>query len=95
MIDPTVPPATTVAARLRSAAGLMAGALLLVPFLSLQAPAQERRPNIVLIVADDLGYADLGSFGGEINTPNLDALAATGIRFTDFHTSATCSRLVR
>lgn len=53
--------------------------------------AQERRPNIALIVADDLGYADIGSFGGEISTPNLDALASVGLRFTNFEVSATCS----
>ena len=44
--------------------------------------AQDQRPNIVLIVADDAGYADIGSFGGEISTPNIDALAAVGVRFT-------------
>ncbi len=55
------------------------------------AHAQDERPNIILIVADDLGYADMGSFGGEIETPNLDALAAEGVRFTQFMTSATCS----
>jgi arylsulfatase len=53
--------------------------------------AQEERPNILLIVADDAGYADIGSFGGEINTPNIDALAAIGVRFTQFTASATCS----
>ena len=42
------------------------------------------RPNIVIILADDMGYSDIGSFGGEINTPNIDALAATGVRFTHF-----------
>ena len=50
-----------------------------------------RKPNILLIVADDLGYTDLGSFGGEIRTPNLDALAAEGIRNTAFYTAPTCS----
>src|SRR5262245_59155382 len=50
-----------------------------------------RPPNIVLIVADDLGYSDLGMFGGEINTPNLDALAKSGVRFTNFYTAQTCS----
>jgi arylsulfatase len=55
------------------------------------AQAQENRPNILLIVADDAGYSDIGSFGGEIQTPNLDALAAIGMRFTQFTTSATCS----
>lgn len=55
------------------------------------ARAQDQRPNILLIVADDAGYADLGSFGGEIQTPNLDALASVGVRFTQFTASATCS----
>ncbi|MEH6568837.1 MAG: arylsulfatase, partial [Halioglobus sp.] len=49
------------------------------------------RPNIVIILADDMGYADMGSFGGEINTPHLDALAAEGVRFTQFYTHASCS----
>ena len=49
------------------------------------------RPNILLIVADDLGWTDLGSFGGEIDTPNLDTLARRGVKFTDFHTSVSCS----
>ena len=48
-------------------------------------------PNILLIVADDLGYTDLGAFGGEINTPHLDQLALQGVRFSNFHTSASCS----
>lgn len=49
------------------------------------------RPNILLIVADDVGYTDLGSYGSEIPTPNLDRLAANGVRFSDFHTGMTCS----
>lgn len=49
------------------------------------------RPNILLIVADDLGFSDLGAFGGEIRTPHLDALALGGIRFTDFHSAPACS----
>jgi arylsulfatase len=53
--------------------------------------AADAQPNIVLIVADDMGYADMGMFGGEIRTPNLDALAQQGVRFTNFYTSATCS----
>jgi len=53
--------------------------------------AQDRRPNVLLIVADDAGFADIGSFGGEIRTPNIDALAAVGVRFTQFGVSATCS----
>lgn len=48
------------------------------------------RPNIVLILADDLGWSDLGCFGGEINTPHLDKLAANGLRFTQFYNTARC-----
>jgi len=54
-------------------------------------PDPPRRPNIVIILGDDLGYADLGAFGGEIGTPNIDALAKDGVRFTNFYTHATCS----
>ncbi len=53
--------------------------------------AQEARPNILLVMADDMGWTDIGSFGGEIDTPNLDALAAQGLKFTDFHVSVSCS----
>ncbi len=49
------------------------------------------RPNILVIVADDLGYTDIGAFGGEIRTPNLDELASSGLRFTSFYTASTCS----
>ena len=49
------------------------------------------RPNIVLVVADDWGYSDVGAYGGEIATPNLDALAAAGTRFASFHVSGECS----
>ncbi|WRO67328.1 arylsulfatase [Tsuneonella sp. CC-YZS046] len=49
------------------------------------------KPNFLIIVADDLGYSDLGAFGGEIDTPNLDALANSGVRLTGFHTAPTCS----
>jgi arylsulfatase A-like enzyme len=49
------------------------------------------RPNILLLVADDLGYADLGCYGGDIETPNIDNLAALGIRFSRFHTSPLCA----
>jgi len=48
------------------------------------------RPNVILILADDLGWSDLGCYGGEIATPNLDALAAGGVRFTQFYNSARC-----
>lgn len=49
------------------------------------------RPNILLIVADDLGYADLGIYGSDIQTPNIDALAAQGMLFTQFHTAPFCA----
>jgi len=49
------------------------------------------RPNIILIMADDLGYSDIGCYGGEIRTPNIDALAAGGMRFTQFYNCAKCS----
>lgn len=49
------------------------------------------KPNFLVIVADDLGYSDIGAFGGEIDTPNLDALAKNGVRLTGFHTAPTCS----
>ena len=52
---------------------------------------QSERPNFLVIVADDMGYSDLGSYGGEINTPVLDDLAQQGMRYTDFYVSPTCS----
>ena len=54
-------------------------------------PAVGQRPNIVFILADDLGFTDLGSYGSEINTPTLDALAQEGVRFTNYHTAANCA----
>jgi arylsulfatase len=54
-------------------------------------PARPARPNILLIVADDLGYLDLGSYGGEISTPRLDELARSGIRFRNFRAEPTCA----
>jgi len=52
---------------------------------------QSERPNFLVIVADDMGYSDLGSYGGEINTPVLDDLAQQGTRYTDFYVAPTCS----
>lgn len=49
------------------------------------------RPNFIVIVADDLGFTDLGAFGGEIRTPNLDALATRGVRLVNFHTPPICA----
>ena len=65
---------------------LVLGASILV-----QAQAADQRPNILLVMADDMGWTDLGSFGSEIETPNLDTLAQQGVKFTDFYTSVSCS----
>ncbi len=54
------------------------------------AVTEAARPNIILIMADDLGFADLGCYGSEIETPNLDALAAEGLRFNQFYNTAKC-----
>ena len=62
-------------------------------FTSLAAPAQAqdaKRPNIIVVLADDMGFSDLGCYGSEIPTPNLDALAADGLRFTNFHNTSRC-----
>src|SRR5687767_13941316 len=48
------------------------------------------RPNIVIFLADDMGYSDIGCYGGEIATPNLDRLATGGLRFTQFYNTARC-----
>ncbi|RYP34126.1 hypothetical protein DL767_004461 [Monosporascus sp. MG133] len=53
--------------------------------------APDKRPNFLIALADDLGFSDVGAFGGEINTPHIDKLAKDGIRFTDFHAAAACS----
>ncbi len=60
-----------------------------VAFLWADAPVAPR-PNMVLIMADDLGFSDLGCYGGEINTPHLDQLASEGLRFTQFYNCAVC-----
>ena len=50
----------------------------------------QEQPNIIVILADDLGYSDLGCYGGEINTPNIDALAGGGVKLTQVYNSARC-----
>jgi arylsulfatase len=64
--------------------------LLALSLLSAGANAAALRPNVLLILADDLGFSDLGCYGGEIATPNLDALASNGLRFTQFYNTARC-----
>ena len=48
------------------------------------------RPNVILIMVDDMGFSDLGCYGSEIDTPNIDALAAGGVRFSQFYNTARC-----
>lgn len=52
--------------------------------------AAERTPNIIIVLADDMGWSDLGCYGGEIPTPHIDALAANGLRFRAFYNNAVC-----
>lgn len=68
-----------------------AGAVALaVPRVVRAAGTPDARPNIVLIMVDDMGYSDIGCYGGEIRTPNLDSLAKGGVRFTQFYNAARC-----
>ena len=73
------------------AAAVLAGILTLGTPVLAAADGAKVRPNILLIVADDLGYSDLGCYGGEIRTPNIDSLAARGVRASDFYVAPTCS----
>ena len=78
-------------------AGILVLGLVLAPDAVVAKPGQApeqaspERPNILLIVADDLGYADLGVYGSDIETPNIDALAGRGMLFTQFHTAPMCA----
>lgn len=64
--------------------------ILAIDAASLRAAAPATRPNVILIMADDMGFSDIGCYGGEIDTPNLDALAQGGMRFTQFYNTARC-----
>lgn len=57
---------------------------------TLRATDKDSRPNILLIMVDDMGYSDIGCYGGEVDTPNLDRLAAGGLRFTQFYNTGRC-----
>jgi len=77
--------------------GLCAGAGALLPLDATATGARQadpgtsaKRPNIVFILADDMGFSDIGCYGSEIETPHLDALAKGGLRFTDFHNNPRC-----
>lgn len=82
----------------QSLSGLFLAALLILGCNTDQSPDPSvlssevgKRPNVLLIVVDDMGFTDLGFFGGEIETPNLDQLANSGVRLTNFHVAPTCS----
>jgi arylsulfatase A-like enzyme len=74
---------------------LIAFVLLFMVQITFSQPAESqtggKRPNIVVILGDDMGYSDIGMFGSEIQTPNLDMLASSGVRFTNYYTHASCS----
>ena len=76
----------------RSFLKTMGAGVAALPFAGMSSvnAAPDDRPNIVVIMADDLGYSDLGCYGGEINTPNLDGLAENGLRFTQFYNAGRC-----
>jgi len=64
--------------------------LLCTPFTLSWAAQPQQKPNVLIILADDLGYSDIGCYGSEIATPNLDRLAQGGLRFTQFYNTARC-----
>lgn len=77
--------------------GFLSGLLICFASLAMSAPsvpsppvAVKDRPNIVFVLIDDAGFSDFGSYGGEIATPNIDQIASSGVRFTNFHTASTC-----
>ncbi|MCB2069617.1 MAG: sulfatase-like hydrolase/transferase, partial [Ottowia sp.] len=73
-----------------AAPGRVAATLALLAGLQL-APVAAAAPNIVLVLADDLGFSDIAPYGSEIHTPTLSALAREGIRFSNYHTAASCA----
>jgi len=82
--------ATTTLATTTLAILLFATALSQVATSEVLRTAPQERPNIILIMADDMGFSDIGCYGGEINTPNLNQLAAGGVRFTQFYNTGRC-----
>jgi arylsulfatase A-like enzyme len=75
----------------RASIAVVAGLLAVLFAAVVPVQGQVKRPNIVIILGDDLGFADMGAFGSEIKTPNLDSLASAGVRFANFYTHASCS----
>ncbi len=74
----------------RRVAHLAAPLLLLATGMAVAAPQAGQRPNIVFVLIDDAGFSDFGAYGSEIQTPNIDQIAKSGVRFTNFHTASTC-----
>lgn len=74
-----------------SVIGALLAALLFSSSLSADGEDGARKPNIIVIMADDLGYSDLGCYGGEIQTPHIDQLAKEGVRFTGFKNTSRCT----
>jgi len=70
---------------------LMGGACAVLASRRLPAIQEKKKPNVIVILVDDMGFSDLGCYGGEIETPNLDRLAAGGMRFTQFYNTAKCT----
>jgi arylsulfatase len=80
-----------IASRLKITSMMMAGLMVCSCAGVLPKPSSESKPNILYIVADDLGYSDISAFGGEIRTPHLDALVKSGRILTNYHTSTVCA----
>src|SRR6478735_4570213 len=78
--------ATRVSPSVHALTAMILGLLLGLDSRSLAAP----RPNIIVILADDMGFSDIGCYGSEIATPDIDALAAGGVRFTQFYNAGRC-----
>lgn len=74
---------------MKSLLRILLGALFLCAFSSMAAKAS--RPNIILIMCDDMGWSDIGCYGGEVQTPTLDRMAREGMRFTQFYNNAKCT----
>ena len=64
--------------------------ILILGLLGILSAQAAERPNIIVVLVDDMGYSDLGAYGGEIRTPHLDALAGDGLRFTQSYNFARC-----
>src|SRR5262249_25520432 len=76
--------------RTQSVVGFFIVLALLCFLISPSATSDIPKPNILVILADDLGFSDIGCYGGEVETPNLDRLAAHGLRYTQFYNTTRC-----